>query len=67
MKTFTSTFLISLMWYEQQIRMKALWSSDFRVQVGINNVVNRSTLYGSGDSWEKISKVVGENKTQKKP
>lgn len=56
MKTFASTFLISLMWYDLQIRMKALWSSDFRVQVGINNVVNRSILYRQ--KW----RFMGKNK-----
>ena len=44
MKTFTRTFLISLMWGELQMRMKALWSFDCRVQMGINRVVNTSTL-----------------------
>lgn len=58
---------ISLMWYELQIRRKALWLFDCRVLVGIHNVANILILYGSTDSWKKkkSSKAVGENKTGK--
>lgn len=41
------------MWYELQIRRKALWLFDCRVLVGIHNVANILILYGSTDSWKK--------------
>lgn len=41
------------MWYESEIRMKALWSSDCRMPAGIDNVVNayrvRGKISGGGE------------------
>lgn len=54
------------MWCNLQIRLRALWSLDCRLHVGINNAVNTSALYRTADSWGNISKVVRENKIHKK-
>lgn len=55
------------MWYELQIRMKALWLSDCKVLVGHYQCSQHIYLLDV-DSWDKNepSKVVRENKAQEK-